>query len=79
MTGLAQVNGRNTVQWEKRFALDLDYVRNASLWMDVKIVLRPSTRCYLGVTLDAEAWMHLRILTSRGKEYGTERVPSQGE
>jgi len=40
MTGLAQVNGRNTVQWEKRFALDLDYVRNASLWMDVKIVFK---------------------------------------
>lgn len=38
LTGWAQVNGRNTVNWEKRFALDVEYVNNISLIMDWKIL-----------------------------------------
>lgn len=38
LTGLAQVNGRNTLTWEERFAYDLDYVGNISFINDVKIV-----------------------------------------
>ncbi len=38
VTGLAQVNGRNLVDWDKRFALDIWYVDNLSLWLDLKII-----------------------------------------
>ena len=37
LTGWAQVNGRNNVEWEKRFALDVEYVNNLSFTMDIKV------------------------------------------
>lgn len=39
LTGLAQVSGRNNVEWERRFQLDVEYVRNISFINDIKIVL----------------------------------------
>lgn len=38
ITGWAQVNGRNALDWEQKFELDLWYVDNQSLWLDLKIV-----------------------------------------
>lgn len=38
LTGLAQVNGRNALGWEDRFAYDLEYVDHCSFIMDVKII-----------------------------------------
>lgn len=38
LTGLAQVNGRNALGWEDRFAYDLQYVNNLSLGMDMKVL-----------------------------------------
>jgi len=38
LTGLAQVNGRNSADWDTRFHYDLQYVENVSLAMDVKII-----------------------------------------
>ncbi len=38
LTGLAQVNGRNALGWEDRFAFDLEYVDNCSLFMDLKVL-----------------------------------------
>ena len=40
LTGLAQINGRNQVPWERRLALDVVYADNQSLAMDVRIVLK---------------------------------------
>ena len=39
ITGWAQVNGRNTLTWDEKFRLDLWYVDNWSLWLDLKILL----------------------------------------
>ncbi|HAH50512.1 MAG TPA: hypothetical protein DCL80_04275 [Balneola sp.] len=39
ITGWAQINGRNTINWEKKFELDVWYVDNYSLGMDIKILL----------------------------------------
>lgn len=39
LTGLAQINGRNTATWKKRFELDVEYVQNVSLLLDLKIIL----------------------------------------
>jgi len=38
VTGWAQVNGRNAISWEEKFALDVWYVQNQSFWLDVKIL-----------------------------------------
>lgn len=38
LTGLAQVNGRNALGWEERFAFDLEYVRHCSFMMDIRII-----------------------------------------
>lgn len=40
LTGLAQVNGRNTVDWPERLALDVRYVDERTLWGDLRIVVR---------------------------------------
>ncbi len=38
ITGWAQVNGRNALSWEEKFAFDVWYVENLSLWLDCKIL-----------------------------------------
>lgn len=40
LTGLAQVSGRNSLTWKDRFEKDLEYVENASLLMDLRIIMR---------------------------------------
>jgi sugar transferase EpsL len=40
ITGLAQVNGRNALRWEDRFALDVRYVDTCSFGLDTRILLR---------------------------------------
>src|SRR5690606_16571372 len=40
LTGLAQINGRNTVSWEQRFAYDVEYVNNMSFYLDLKIIIK---------------------------------------
>lgn len=40
LTGLAQVNGRNSLDWEHRFECDVEYVENLSFFSDVKILLK---------------------------------------
>jgi len=38
ITGWAQVNGRNAISWDEKFAFDVWYVDNRSLWLDLKII-----------------------------------------
>ena len=38
ITGWAQINGRNSLSWEKKFELDVWYVDNQSLWLDIRII-----------------------------------------
>ena len=38
ITGLAQVNGRNSINWEEKFKFDIEYVENISLILDIKIL-----------------------------------------
>jgi len=38
ITGWAQINGRNAISWEERFELDVWYVENKTVWLDVKIL-----------------------------------------
>jgi lipopolysaccharide/colanic/teichoic acid biosynthesis glycosyltransferase len=47
ITGLAQVRGRNCLEWEDKFAIDVQYVDQWSLWLDIK-VLCLTVRAVLG-------------------------------
>jgi lipopolysaccharide/colanic/teichoic acid biosynthesis glycosyltransferase len=46
LTGWAQVNGRNVVSWEEKFAMDVWYTKNISFKTDVKIIL-VTVKCVL--------------------------------
>ena len=44
ITGWAQVNGRNALDWEQRFELDLWYVEHRSFWLDLRIIAMTAWR-----------------------------------
>ena len=39
ITGLAQINGRNNISWDEKFAYDLEYVRSRNILMDIKTLI----------------------------------------
>jgi lipopolysaccharide/colanic/teichoic acid biosynthesis glycosyltransferase len=39
ITGWAQVNGRNAIEWDEKFKLDVWYVDNQSFWLDLRILV----------------------------------------
>lgn len=59
VTGWAQVNGRNSLSWEDKFALDVWYVDNRSLWLDIKILFLTVRKVIVrdGISADGEATM----------------------
>ena len=46
LTGLAQVNGRNNLKWEEKFAYDVSYVNNVSFGFDVKILFETVVKVF---------------------------------
>ena len=46
LTGLAQVSGRNNLRWEERFDLDVDYVQNISLRLDLTILMKTLVKVF---------------------------------
>jgi len=46
ITGWAQVNGRNAITWEDKFKLDVWYVDNQSLWLDIKILCMTTIKVF---------------------------------
>ena len=63
LTGLSQIKGRNSLTWKERFELDNYYIKNRSLILDLKIILKT---IYLFVSLKAiiKDNTHLSCLTS---------------
>jgi len=59
ITGWAQVNGRNALSWEERFALDVWYVDNRSFWLDLRILLMTIRKVLMreGISADGEVSM----------------------
>jgi len=59
LTGWAQVNGRNALGWEERFALDTWYVDHLSLRLDLRIILMTIAKVLRrdGISADGEATM----------------------
>ena len=59
ITGWAQVNGRNAIGWQQKFELDVWYVDNVSLLLDIKILLKTNQKVFKreGISSDSSATM----------------------
>lgn len=59
ITGWAQINGRNSLTWEQKFANDVWYVDNWSLWLDIKILFVTIAKVLKreGISAEGEATM----------------------
>lgn len=69
VTGWAQVNGRNAISWKEKFKLDVWYVDNQSLWLDLKILFLTVKKVLIrdGISGDGEATMS-KFTGSRNSE-----------
>lgn len=54
ITGWAQVNGRNAISWDQKFAFDLWYVDHYSLWVDLKILCMTGLKLVVPSGISAE-------------------------
>jgi sugar transferase EpsL len=70
ITGWAQVNGRNAISWEEKFKLDVWYVDNQSLWLDIKILWLTFAKVFKreGISQTGEATMSKFMGTKVGEE-----------
>jgi sugar transferase EpsL len=61
ITGWAQVNGRNALSWEDKFKLDVWYVDNRSLWLDIKILWMTFLKVFRreGISQEGQATMEV--------------------
>ncbi len=71
-TGWAQVNGRNLLDWESRFELDVWYVDHISFWLDLRILWRTLTTVVRGSGVSADGHVTMREFT------GGETLKSDG-
>lgn len=55
ITGWAQVNGRNEISWTKKFELDVWYVDNISLWLDLRIMVLTIYKIIKGSGINASS------------------------
>lgn len=56
ITGWTQVNGRNALLWEDKFALDVWYVDHRSFWLDLKILAMTAGRVFSGSGVSKEGF-----------------------
>jgi len=56
ITGWAQVNGRTTISWDQKFDLDVWYVDNQSIWLDIKIIFKTLKRVFLRKDISIDHW-----------------------
>ena len=59
VTGWAQVNGRNALSWDEKFAYDIWYIDHFSLWFDMKILFLTIKKVFIkeGISAEGEATM----------------------
>ena len=69
LTGWAQINGRNAISWEEKFALDVWYVDHRSVWLDAKILFLTVWRVFdrHGISAANEATMPVFTGTQENK------------
>ncbi|MHA2727323.1 sugar transferase [Vibrio campbellii] len=66
VTGWAQINGRNAISWEEKFSLDVWYVDNKTLWLDIKILFMTVKKVFVKEGISADG--HVTIEPFTGSE-----------
>ncbi|HCH7985570.1 TPA: sugar transferase [Citrobacter freundii] len=66
ITGWAQVNGRNSISWQEKFDLDVWYIDNHSLVLDLKVLLLTIQKAYKRDGISAEG--HVTVEPFRGND-----------
>lgn len=74
ITGWAQINGRNAISWEEKFALDVWYVDHQTFWLDMRILLLTLRKVWLSegvsqqghATVDRFKSEEIRVKEGRG-------------
>lgn len=67
ITGLAQVNGRNSISWEEKFRLDVEYVDKISFALDCKILWMTLLKVVQRKGISAEGYATMEEFIGRGK------------
>ncbi len=83
VTGWAQINGRNSIDWGRRIELDLEYIERLSPWLDLKIVLLtiPSVLRGGDMIASADYWKEKAAAraAAQASERGEERRPTASD
>ncbi len=74
ITGWAQINGRNAISWEEKFALDVWYVDHWSVMLDLRILLRTVWTVLLRDGIRAHS--HATMPEFLGQQVQSREVPS---
>lgn len=65
ITGWAQVNGRNAISWDEKFALDVWYVDNRTIWLDFKIIWMTLKKVLIREGISAEGEVTMSKFTGK--------------
>ena len=65
VTGWAQVNGRNAISWDEKFALDVWYVDNRTIWLDFKIIWLTIIKVLIREGISAEGEVNMPKFTGK--------------
>jgi len=68
LTGWAQVNGRNDIEWPDRFALDVWYVENRSFLLDLKILLKTVSKVLLREGINPQGSVEMELFAGDIKQ-----------
>lgn len=68
VTGWAQINGRNAISWEEKFTLDIWYVDNKTLWLDIKILFLTIKKVFVKEGISAAG--HVTVEPFKGSDNG---------
>lgn len=77
ITGLAQVSGRNTLSWEERFELDVWYVDNRTLWLDMKILAMTIWKVIRREGISSRGHATMPIFESGSRDHDTGNIDRQ--
>lgn len=68
ITGWAQVNGRNAISWEEKFALDVWYVDNRTFWLDIKILVLTVKKVFVKEGISSDGHVTIEPFTGSKNE-----------
>ena len=68
LTGLAQISGRNAIEWEEKFEEDIEYVNNITLIQDTKIILKTFVKVFKRDGINQEGNATMRKFEGTKKE-----------